>query len=139
MSEHPIQSLMSTAMENIQGMVDVSTIVGDPIETPDGSVVLPVSRVGFGFVAGGSEFQTADASEETLPFGGGSGGGVTITPVGFLVIGREEVRFVPLEPRIHLYDRLLDLAPEVLQKIEDLLSRGKGRNPSREVPPGPYA
>ncbi len=91
--EHPIQGLMKTAMENIRDMVDVTTIVGDPVETPDGTVILPISKVGFGFAAGGSEFATEleqDSSGKSgvndghnamvaLPFGGGSGGGVSIT------------------------------------------------------------
>src|SRR5690606_34495037 len=97
MSEHPIQGLMQTAMENIRDMVDVNTIVGDPVECPDGSVIMPISRVGFGFAAGGSEWAgrnesdagfASDASHAKveLPFGGGSGGGVSITPIAFLVV-----------------------------------------------------
>ena len=86
MEEHPIQGLMKTAMENLKEMVDVNTIVGDPVETPDGSVILPVSKVGFGFAAGGSEFDLDEQQQkgdfhsngengQKLPFGGGSGGG----------------------------------------------------------------
>src|ERR1700738_4100049 len=97
MSEHPIQGLMKTAMENIKEMVDVNTIVGDPVETPDGSVIMPISKVGFGFAAGGSEFlgevdqeqnnkSDANKASVSLPFGGGSGGGVSITPIAFLVV-----------------------------------------------------
>ena len=99
MAEHPIQGLMQTAMENIKEMVDVNTIVGDPVETPDGSIILPISKVGFGFAAGGSEFKiekdnngngqskAGEHATVALPFGGGSGGGVSITPIAFLVVG----------------------------------------------------
>src|SRR3954471_15294257 len=101
-NEHPIQGLMQTAMENLRDMVDVNTIIGAPVETPDGQVIIPVSKVGFGFAAGGSEFSAGtnkqpkangnghDTGKEAgkhYPFGGGSGGGVSITPVAFIVVG----------------------------------------------------
>src|SRR5699024_1059325 len=87
MDEHPIQGLMTSAMETLKDMIEVNTISGDPVESPDGSVIIPVSKVGFGFAAGGSEFNSNqsqdDSGEATLPFGGGSGGGVSMTPVAF--------------------------------------------------------
>lgn len=80
MSEHPIQGLMTTAMEKLKEMIDVNTIIGDPVETPDGSVILTVSKVGFGFAAGGSEFMlnrdssgSGQGQSKEQPFGGGSG------------------------------------------------------------------
>ena len=120
MAEHPIQGLMKTAMENIKEMVDVNTIVGDAVETPDGSVILPISKVGFGFAAGGSEFIVEAEGEEmlqqgqgntgnmqqatvALPFGGGSGGGVSITPIAFLVVGKQGVKIVSLDNQTHLF------------------------------------
>ncbi|PTQ56417.1 MAG: hypothetical protein BSOLF_0249 [Candidatus Carbobacillus altaicus] len=126
MQEHPIQGLMGTAMENLKGMIDVSTIIGEPVVTPDGSTVLPISKVGFGFAAGGSEFDLGSGSDADLPFGGGSGGGVSIQPVGFLVISKSDVRFIPLEPTVHLYDRLLDALPKAVDKINDLIRGGGG-------------
>ncbi len=97
MSEHPIEGLMVTAMNSIQDMVDVNTIIGEPIETSNNIVIIPISKVSFGFAAGGSEFkgETIDeykkrdkeeAIQYKLPFGGGSGAGVTINPVAFLVV-----------------------------------------------------
>ncbi len=130
-NEHPIQGLMTTAMENLKEMVDVNTIVGDPVETPDGSVILPISRVGFGFAAGGSEFELdretngGHPGKDSLPFGGGSGGGVSITPVAFLVVSEKGVRSVPLEGSSHLYDRLMDMAPQVLEKMQSFVNQGK--------------
>jgi sporulation protein YtfJ len=133
MNEHPIQGLMKTAMENIKEMVDVNTIVGDPVETPDGSVILPISKVGFGFAAGGSEFlgeaeqdlkTEARNASVALPFGGGSGGGVSITPIAFLVVNSMGVKVVPLDNQTHLYERLIDSAPQVFDKIQSLL-KGK--------------
>ncbi|MFD0694885.1 GerW family sporulation protein [Paenibacillus sp. GCM10027628] len=136
MSEHPIQGLMKVAMENIKEMVDVNTIVGDPVETPDGSVIMPISKVGFGFAAGGSEFVTdseieieggainkSDAlnAKVALPFGGGSGGGVSITPIAFLVVGKNGVKVVPLDNQTHILERLIDSAPQVVDKIQSML------------------
>jgi sporulation protein YtfJ len=139
MEEHPIQGLMKTAMENIKEMVDVNTIVGDPVETPDGSVILPISKVGFGFAAGGSEFTLENGQESrdshhgangmhgaspSLPFGGGSGGGVSITPIAFLVVGKNGVKVVPLDNQTHLYERLIESAPAVVDKIQGMI-RGR--------------
>lgn len=137
MAEHPIQGLMQTAMENIKEMVDVNTIVGDPVETPDGSIILPISKVGFGFAAGGSEF-VVDNQNETfnkndahqanvaLPFGGGSGGGVSITPIAFLVVGAQGVKVVSLDNNTHLYERLIESAPQVVEKVQNMIKGARG-------------
>lgn len=144
MADHPIQGLMKTAMENIKEMVDVNTIVGDPVETPDGSVIMPISKVGFGFAAGGSEFAVesdgdhnqgqgqgrtdAHNAQVALPFGGGSGGGVSITPIAFLVVGKQGVKVVPLDNQTHLYERLIDQAPQVVDKIQSMLRTNRNQN-----------
>ena len=142
MAEHPIQGLMQTAMENIKEMVDVNTIVGDPVETPDGSIIMPISKVGFGFAAGGSEFKTEKESGNTvgkpqgesanvaLPFGGGSGGGVSITPIAFLVVGASGVKVVPLDNSTHLYERMIDLAPQFVEKIQNMMGGTQSRTNS---------
>src|SRR5208337_4897871 len=124
--QHPIESLMKTAMESIKGMIDVNTIVGDPVETPDGNVIMPVSRVSCGFAAGGADYlpeaRRGDRGEAagTLPFGGGSGGGVSVQPVGFLVVGHEQVRLLPVDAN-HVFDRLIDMAPALMEKIKDMI------------------
>jgi sporulation protein YtfJ len=123
MEDHPIQSLMKTAMENIKEMVDVNTIVGDPVEAPDGTIIIPISRVSFGFAAGGSEFDKPEKQSEKgmdLPFGGGSGGGVTVQPVAFLVVGQGQVRLLPVDGHAIL-DRVIDLAPQVISQIENMI------------------
>jgi sporulation protein YtfJ len=143
MSEHPIQGLMKVAMENIKQMVDVNTIVGDPVETPDGSVIMPISKVGFGFAAGGSEFVTdseieieggnrGDAlnAKVALPFGGGSGGGVSITPIAFLVVGKNGVKVVPLDNQTHILERLIDSAPQVVDKIQSMIKGMSAKQPA---------
>lgn len=137
-SEHPIQGLMRTAMENLKAMVDVNTIVGDAVTTPDGTTILPISKVGFGFAAGGSEFslekegrqeapergvssfESRETSDAALPFGGGSGGGVSITPIAFLVVGTHGVKVVPLEHSTHLVEKLIDAAPHLMDKLSGM-------------------
>jgi len=138
MADHPIQGLMQTTMENLKQMVDVNTIIGDPVETPDGSVILPISRVGFGFAAGGSEFEYSNTQTASInhPFGGGSGGGVSITPVAFLVVGKQGIRSIPLENTTHLYDRILDSVPQLIEKMQNVMGKNNNNNQNRT---GAYA
>jgi sporulation protein YtfJ len=134
MSEHPIQGLMTTAMESLKEMIDVNTIIGDPVETPDGSVILTVSKVGFGFAAGGSEFkldgsqskgqeQGQGQGQSKLPFGGGSGGGVSITPIAFLIVNSQGVKMLHLDESTHLYEKILEMAPQAVDKIQQMFSK----------------
>jgi sporulation protein YtfJ len=127
---------MKTAMESIQQMVDVNTIVGDAVETPDGSVIIPVSKVACGFAAGGSEFasfegekedkgkseQTQDDEAAGLPFGGGSGAGVSVQPVAFLVVGNGQVRLLPVDSNA-VVERIIDIVPEVFDKVSNLFNK----------------
>lgn len=131
--DHPIQGLMKTAMENIRDMVDVTTIVGDPVSTPDGSVILPISKVNFGFAAGGSEFATELGQEVgkhdhhnssiALPFGGGSGGGVSITPIAFLVVGNGDVRVVPLDNQTHIFEKMIESVPGLVEQFQNTMKK----------------
>ena len=124
---HPIQGLMQATMENLKDMVDVNTIIGTPVETPDGSVIIPVSKVGFGFAAGGSEFKLDVRGTQTTghPFGGGSGGGVSITPVAFLIVNAKETKMIHMDEYTHLYDRLFDLIPQAVDKIQTMMGDSK--------------
>jgi sporulation protein YtfJ len=140
MSDHPIQGLMTTAMESLKEMIDVNTIIGDPVETPDGSVILTVSKVGFGFAAGGSEFKIEGSQSQgqsqspSLPFGGGSGGGVSITPIAFLIVNSSGVKMLHLDESTHLYEKILELAPQAIDKIQQMFSKkneGKQQNSSQ--------
>ncbi|MBA9026309.1 GerW family sporulation protein [Peribacillus huizhouensis] len=132
MSDHPIQGLMTAAMENLKEMVDVNTIIGDPVETPDGSVILTVSKVGFGFATGGSEFMMDGGQKGESgggqPFGGGSGGGVSITPIAFLIVGSHGVKMLHLDQGTHLLEKVLDFAPAVCEKIQSMLSKNEQNN-----------
>lgn len=143
--QHPINGLMQTAMENIKDMVDVNTIVGEPVQTPDGSVILPISKVGFGFAAGGSEFQATDEhggngaksndsqnASVQLPFGGGSGGGVSITPIAFLVVGTQGVKVVPLDNQTHILERLIEAAPTWVDKLKNAFQKNAANNETEQ-------
>jgi sporulation protein YtfJ len=139
MSDHPIQGLMKTAMENLKQMIDVNTIVGDPVETPDGSVILTVSKVGFGFAAGGSEFNSSggeeggDPKSPKLPFGGGSGGGVSITPIAFLIVSTTGVKMLHLDESTHLYEKILEAAPQTVEKIQGMFKKNKDSSNSQST------
>ncbi len=133
MSEHPIEGLMTTAMNNIKDMIDVNTIIGEPIETSNNVVIIPISKVCFGFAAGGSEFSGETIGEYTkkekeeeiqynLPFGGGSGAGVNINPVAFLVIQGSGVKLLPVE-HCSSIDRLLDYMPDLMEKANNLMNK----------------
>lgn len=132
MGEHPIEGLMITAMNSIQEMIDVNTIVGEPIEAPNDIVIIPISKVSFGFAAGGSEFKGETINEYTkkekeeeiqyrLPFGGGSGAGVTINPIAFLVIQQEKVKLIPVN-HTSAMDKLLDYIPDLLEKTNSIMN-----------------
>ena len=124
---HPIEGIMSTALENIKKMTDVNTIIGTPVTTPDGTVIIPVSKVAFGFCAGGSEFgdPVVNTPEGNSKFGGGSGAGVSITPVAFLVVNGTNVRLISMSSASTTTDKIVDMIPEVLDKFSELVSGSK--------------
>lgn len=137
--QHPIEGLMNTAMESLKSMVDVNTILGDPVETPDGFVVVPVSRVSFGFAAGGTEFEAPGSDGDEFPFGGGSGAGISLQPVAFLVVGQGQIRLLPIDKHA-IYDRLLDMAPDVVERIQNVLTKNhnaRGQQAPTMTPPPP--
>lgn len=122
MDNHPIENLMKTTMENIREMVDVNTIIGDPIKGDSNSLILPISKVSFGFVSGGSEFNNLSSSHENTkdyPFGGGSGSGISIKPVAFLVLKDDAVRLLPLNAE-NTYEKIVDLVPQVMDMIKNM-------------------
>ena len=122
MGEHPINNLMSTVMENIKGMVDVNTIIGDPVETSNGTMIIPVSKVGFGFAAGGSDFPSKDEAQN---FGGGSGAGVSISPIGFLVVSADQIKLIPISSNNTPLDKLVDYLPVAFEKVNTMIKKRK--------------
>lgn len=132
MSEHPIENLMITAMNSIKDMIDVNTIIGEPIKTFDNTTIIPISKVSFGFAAGGSEFTGETVNEYTkkekeeeiqykLPFGGGSGAGVSINPIAFLIVQNENIKLIPVSHTSSI-DKLLDYVPDLIDKTNNVLN-----------------
>lgn len=136
MKDHPVEGLMLTAMESIRSMIDVNTIIGEPMEITANITIIPVSKVGFGLAAGGSDFkdETPEAysrgqnSEEEiqyrLPFGGGAGVGASISPIAFIVIQNNTVKLMPVEHN-NSVDKLIDYAPDLIEKVNKILKDKK--------------
>ena len=129
MAEHPIQGLMNITMEKIHQMVDSNTIIGKPITTDDGTTILPVSKVSFGFASGGTDFDGKNAANKDL-FGGGSGAGVNIQPVAFLVIKDGCVRTTQLTDGSNSVDRALTMLPELVDKLAALVKKDDKAQPA---------
>ena len=121
---HPIESLMKTAMESIKGMIDVNTVVGEAVNTPDGGTIIPISRVSFGFAAGGGEYWSRVSDAVGHPFGGGSGAGVTVHPVGFLVSHGDNVRLLAVDHG-DVFDSLVNNVPQIIDQVQGWMGHGK--------------
>ena len=122
MSEHPIEGLMDVTLEKIKSMVDSNTIIGNPINMPDGTLILPVSKVSFGFASGGSDFPSKTSKQL---FGGGGGAGVSISPIAFLVVRGNSVRMLQLADTSNSVDRAIGMMPEMVDKVADLFGKNK--------------
>lgn len=124
-NSHPINELMATTMEKIRSMVDANTIIGQPIQTQDGVTLIPVSKLSFGFASGGSDFATKNQKPEGKnSFGGGSGAGVKVEPVAFLVVKDGFVRLLPVAPPpATTLDRAIDMAPEIFDKVTGYIDK----------------
>lgn len=134
MAEHPIKGLMDTAMSSIKSMIDVNTIVGEPVSAPDGTVIIPISKVSFGFGAGGSEFgeRSQLAPEANANFGGGSGGGAVIEPVAFMVVGQDQIRLMPIDNPSSPVDDLIEKVPSMLEKVIDYFKKRDSKKSKKE-------
>ena len=128
-NKNNLSELMRSTMEKIHEMVDTNNIVGQPIVTPDGVTLIPISKVSFGFGGGGGEY-----GKSTQGFGGGSGGGVKIDPVAFLVIKDGITRVMPVAiPPASTVDRVIDMVPEVMDKVEKYFDKKKAKEPVEEI------
>ncbi len=123
MSEHPIQGMMATAMQSIKEMVDVNTIVGTPVETKNGTVIIPISKVSFGFAAGGSDIPAKADYKTEKNFGGGSGAGVSIQPVAFMVVGDNQIKLLPVHTTDNPVGKIVDYIPEAIDKISGMVGK----------------
>ncbi len=130
---HPIENIMCTTMENLKEMIDVNTVVGSPVSTSEGLTIIPVSKVSFGFVAGGGEYVMSgspiplDVTDDPLPFAGGTGAGVTVSPVAFLIVGKGQVRLLPAQNNTSI-DRLIEMIPQIIEDVKGMLPGKKEEN-----------
>ena len=125
--EHPIGELMQTAMASIKDMVDVNTVIGDPVQASGGATIIPISKVSFGYVTAGGDLTTQEKAKHALepvdfPFAGGSGAGVSVQPVGFLVVQDGSVRMLPASCAT-VADRVVELIPTVMEDVKNLISK----------------
>ena len=115
---HNVPNMLENTIAKIREMVDVNSVIGNPITTPDGVTIIPVSKVSVGFGGGGSDFVSKNSNRHENPFGGGAGGGVRITPIAFLVVKEGSVRMIPVAtPANTTADRLVEMVPDTLDKI----------------------
>lgn len=127
--EKNIEGLLGTAMDKLGGMINVNTVVGQPI-TAGEMTIIPISKVSLGFVAGGGEYAAKEQNEPS--FGGGSGGGMSVNPVGFLACVGGSVRYIPVNGQDPL-DKLVDMTPSLIDKIENAIKSGKSDENSKLV------
>ncbi|MBQ2892843.1 MAG: GerW family sporulation protein [Oscillospiraceae bacterium] len=113
-----LPNMLENTIAKIRDMVDVNSVVGDPITTPDGVTIIPVSKVSVGFGGGGSDYVSRNVNKQENPFGGGAGGGVKVTPIAFLIVKEGSVRMLPVAtPPNTTADRIVEQVPDVLDKI----------------------
>lgn len=141
MANHPIEALMKTTMESLKDMVDVNTIVGDPVETPDGTVIIPISQVSFGFASGGGEYHMksktpsgeGDENENKMPFAGGTGAGVSVQPVAFMVVGNGQMKLLPVDQNANMIDNIINFTPKLLDKIQAMSEKKSEKKLNKTV------
>ncbi len=122
MNNNNLESLVKTAMEKIREMVDVETVIGDPITTPDGTTIIPVSKVSFGFASGGSDLPNKNAKDL---FGGGSGAGVTIQPIAFITVSNGEVKLLQMSVNASTENAVINMIPDIVDKISAFIKKDK--------------
>lgn len=127
MDNNPISELMQTTMQNVKDVLKVDTVVGDPIVTPDGITLVPISKISLGFGGGGVEFNSKKAGEKQ-PYGGGNATGVKIEPIGFLIIKDGTVRMINVTPPAsNTVDRIIDMVPQVMDRVDNFIDKQKNK------------
>lgn len=126
--KNPLSEVLDTSLEKLKKLVDVNTIIGDAITTADGTTIIPVSKVSFGFATGGSELPT---SKPSTPFGGGSGGGVTIQPIAFLIISKGNVQLLQMQTADNTADRIVNMVPGVIDKVSGFINEQQDKKAAK--------
>jgi len=127
--QHPISDFTASALSSLRSLVDVNTIVGEPIAAGEGVVIIPISKVSFGYCSGGSDLPTEKAGEH---FGGGTGGGVTIQPLAFLVINNGDVSLMQMQSAENTGDRIVNAVPGLIDKVYGLIKKKKDKDEDEE-------
>lgn len=134
--EKPVSNMLDVTLTRIKEMVDVNMIIGDPITTPDGTTIIPVSELSLGFGAGGSEFSKSADKNPNGNFGGGAGSGIHIKPVMFLVVSNGNVRVINVERSgENPLDRVAELAPMVVEKVSSFVESRKAKKVAKNADP----
>ncbi len=128
--ENKVESVLGGALEGLKKMVDVDTVIGDPIKVNDEVSLIPISKISCGFVSGGSSFGKTETKEN---FGGGAGGSVKVTPVCFLVVRGDSVRMLPVSESESGADKIIDMVPDVLNKISDFIQTKKAEKEEKNA------
>ena len=123
MAENNLENLVKSSMDKIHEMVDCQTVVGQPVVTADGTTIIPVSKISFGFASGGSDLPTKSTKDQ---FGGGSGAGISITPIAFITISNGDVKLLQLTMDAAPSNSAINMVPDVIDKITDFISKKKG-------------
>lgn len=135
--EHPIGELMQTAMASIKDMVDVNTVIGDPVVASSGATIIPISKVSFGYVTAGGDVNLQERRSgdgfPAFPFAGGSGAGVSVQPVGFLVVIGDSVRMLPAQS-LTVADRMVELLPGVVEDVKNMFGKQDDRRKGVGLP-----
>lgn len=127
-NKQPLEGLMGTTMDKIKQLVDVNTVIGTPVTSPDGTVIIPVSKVSYGFASGGSSFAAKSAPEKDL-FGGGAGAGVSINPIAFIVIANGDAKVISIDtPNSTAAEKALAMAPDLVDKITSLFKKDENND-----------
>lgn len=128
---HPLPNMLESTLQKVREMVDVNSVVGNPITTPEGVTIIPVCRVSYGVGGGGSDFPTKSSTHPEYPFGGGTGVGAKIEPIAFLIVKGENVRMLPVAaPANTTTDRIVEMVPDVMDRIGSFLDSRKEKKES---------
>ncbi len=130
-NKHPIGEILDTSLDNLRKLVDANTVIGTPITPAEGTTIIPVSKVSFGFASGGTELPSGKSS---MPFGGGSGGGVTITPLAFIVITAGKVEIMQIATADNTADRIVNMVPGLFDKISGLVADSAAKRKAPKAP-----
>src|SRR5699024_2716147 len=134
---------MKTTMDSLKEMVDVNTIVGDPVQSPDGLIIIPVSKVSFGFASGGTEFNfktnnNNEGETDKHPFGGGSGAGVSLQPIGFIVVGNEQIKLMPVDEGNNALSSFFDFMNSMSNNVQNMINNKKDNETTIKVKNNSY-